>query len=75
MTLSELIIHLTELAESTDSDPEVRIAYQPSWPLRATLSNVTIAEDCDEREFLWLAAGYSAPHNENPYAPGEAWEN
>ena len=35
MTLSELIDQLTMIAEQyPDHDPEVRIAYQPSWPLR-----------------------------------------
>ncbi len=75
MTLSELIVHLTDLAETTEDDPQVRIAYQPSWPLRASLSNVTVASDDSGNEFLWLAASTSAPYDENPYAPGNVWDD
>ena len=66
----------------------MRIAYQPNWPLRATVIWVTVpgsgdpADLYDEGEraagqdqdsgFCWLAAG-SPPWAENPYAPRWAW--
>jgi len=80
MTLSELIEHLEMLREEIgeEVDPPVRIAYQPSWPLRASVSNVCVIErdddDPDEDTTLWIAASWSSPHDESPYAPNKAWE-
>lgn len=108
MTLSELIDQLTAIQEAHEGqDPEVRIAYQPSWPLRAKIANVRAltgddAPDEEELELarelvaagdeeaegfaaaqamledhppvIWLAADGSAPWNESPYAPRDAWE-
>lgn len=58
MTLSELIDQLTALQEAHEGqDPEVRIAYQPSWPLRATIANVRAlaGDDAPDEEELKLA--------------------
>jgi hypothetical protein len=68
--------------------PQVRITFQPGWPLRAALAYVTIPHSTDRAElygpdetapgqgndgtFLWLATG-DLPDGENPYAPGWAW--
>ena len=86
MRLSELIrtlvLQAMELNESADAedtmyagidvDPEVRIAYQPTYPLAAHLCCAThIAPDADQPGVLWLAAG-SSPCD-SPYAPRAAW--
>ena len=58
MTLSELIDQLTVLQEAHEGqDPEVRIAYQPSWPLRARIANVRAlaGDDAPDEEELKLA--------------------
>lgn len=58
MTLSELIDQLTALQEANEGqDPEVRIAYQPSWPLRAKIANVRAltGDDAPDEEELELA--------------------
>lgn len=58
MTLSELIDQLTALQEAHEGqDPEVRIAYQPSWPLRAKIANVRAltGDDAPDEEELELA--------------------
>jgi hypothetical protein len=88
MTIDELI----ELAEDARQDlgghAQVRIAYQPGYPLRAALRCVTVPPSTDPSDlygpdktaagqendgtFLWLAAG-DLPDRENPYAPGWAW--
>lgn len=77
MRLSELIQQLLELAESLnpeDVDPEVRIAYQPSYPLAAQLSNVELVGNDETNEnVLWLAASSTVPYSESPYAPRAAW--
>lgn len=79
MTLSELIEQLTMIAEQhPDHDPEVRIAYQPRWPLRASVANVrSLTDDEDEDAkppVVWLAASNAAPWDESPYAPKSAWD-
>lgn len=77
MTLSELIEQLTLIAEQhEDHDPEVRIAYQPSWPLRASVANVrSITEDEEAQPpVVWLTASNAAPWDESPYAPKSAWD-
>lgn len=58
MTLSELIDQLTAIQEAHEGqDPEVRIAYQPSWPLRAKIANVRAltGDDAPDEEELELA--------------------
>lgn len=58
MTLSELIDQLTALQEAHEGqDPEVRIAYQPSWPLRAKIANVRAltGDDAPSEEEMELA--------------------
>ena len=58
MTLSELIDQLTALQEAHEGqDPEVRIAYQPSWPLRAKIANVRAltGDDAPDEEELEYA--------------------
>ena len=88
MTIDELIELATEAREDLGGDAQVRIAYQPGYPLRAALSCVTIPYSTDPAElygpdeqaaeqqhdgtFLWLATG-DLPDRENPYAPGWAW--
>ena len=88
MTIDELIELATEAREDLGGDAQVRIAYQPGYPLRAALGFVTIPYSTDPDElygpdeqaagqqhdgtFLWLAAG-DLPDQENPYAPGWAW--
>lgn len=88
MKLSELIHQLVELssdlnphislddiyAGNADFDPEVRIAYQPSYPLAAQLSNVgLVGNDETNQSVLWLAASSTVPYNESPCAPRAAW--
>lgn len=58
MTLSELIDQLTALQEAHEGqDPEVRIAYQPSWPLRAKIANVRAltGDDAPDEEEMEMA--------------------
>lgn len=71
MTLSELIDQLTMIAaqlnpefdgptlEGLPVDPEVRIAYQPSWPLWAAIDNVRTvpSDDAPDDEDLEFAQG------------------
>lgn len=86
MKISELMGELEEAAEDLGEDAEVRVAYQPSWPLRATLRYITVASgstyDEDEEApgqeedtaMVWLAVGDGVPFGENPYAPRWAWQ-
>jgi len=74
LTIDELIDLLADARDDLGGDAPVRVAYQPSWPLRGVVSsfmspNPTAAEDADpDRRAVWLGVG-NAPHDENPYAP------
>jgi hypothetical protein len=88
MTIDELIALAEEAREDLGGGAQVRIAFQPGWPLRAALAYVAIPHSTDPAElygpdetapgqgndgtFLWLATG-DLPDGENPYAPGWAW--
>jgi hypothetical protein len=88
MTIDELIDLAAEAREELSGDAQVRIAYQPGYPIRAALRYVTIppgtgpddlyaqdetaAGQENDGTFLWLAIG-DLPDGENPYAPGWAW--
>src|SRR6202012_1732838 len=88
MTIDELIELATEAREDLGGDAQIRIAYQPGYPLRAALGFVTVPYSTDPDElygpdeqaagqqhdgtFLWLAAG-DLPDQENPYAPRRGW--
>ena len=72
-TVDDLLGVLTEVSDAGYGDCKVRIAYQPSWPLRARVENVTAIEDEEGGMVIWLAANESV-YGEDPYAPREAWE-
>ncbi|UQS95160.1 hypothetical protein Pam4_17 [Pseudanabaena phage Pam4] len=87
MNIRDLIAMLEEAAETHGDDLAVQIAYQPSYPLAATLDAVTVLSagededdedyepgvDDDEPQVLWLAAG-GHPDTGSPYAPRAAWD-
>jgi len=50
MTLDELIDTLTELQEEGYGDARVRLAFQPSWPLRLTVGSITARHEEDDGE-------------------------
>jgi integrase len=85
MTIDQLIEAATEARDELGGDAEVRLCWQPEYPIRGTLEAVTVPESdpYDEGEIaagqendsrmLWLAAG-AVPYGENPYASSWAWE-
>lgn len=48
MNIAELIDRLEDARASLGDEAEVRIAYQPNWPLRGTVAAVTIPQDDEE---------------------------
>jgi hypothetical protein len=88
MTIDELIELAQDAREDLGGDAQIRIAYQPGYPLRAALQYATVPDSTDPGElygpgetaagqqndgrFLWLATG-DLPDGENPYAPEWAW--
>ena len=88
MTIDELIELARDARKDLGVGAQVRIAYQPGYPLRAALRYVTVPFSTDPSQlygpdetaagqqgdgtFLWLATG-ELPDRENPYAPGWAW--
>lgn len=83
MNINELIAALEEQREWVGGETEVRIAYQPSYPLAGSIDNVTSLpinistrdddEDFSDDAFVWIAVGV-VNHDESPYAPRLAWE-
>ena len=78
MKVSQLIA----LLEGQDPDAKVRIASQPSWPLRNIVRNVVAESDLEQEEdnesdsdpIVWIAIEQiSSYSDESPYAPSEAW--
>lgn len=84
MNIDDLIQTLEEAREAMGGDADVRIAYQPSWPLRGNVVEVTYNHNGDpdadfapgtpaDEAICWLAAG-EVGYGENPYAPRWAWD-
>ena len=88
MTIDELMDELQDARHQMGGHAEVRIAYQPAWPMRAAVARVTVPAEVDadrlydegeraagqdeDGRMVWLAAG-EAPYGENPYGPRWAW--
>ena len=71
--------------EGCDPKAELRIAFQPSWPMRAKVASITDltgpdAEDLggeesegdEDGQYVWIAIT-DGVSDENPYAPKAAW--
>jgi hypothetical protein len=83
MTLNELIDRLQELVEDDEANGErdVRIAYQPSYPLQSTVRGVCTSADAhdysdsdesDADDCIYVVEGHQ--HRDRPYAPHGAFE-
>ena len=80
MTVNEMIERLQEIAEDGLGDREIRLAFQPSWPLQFVVGGIATAEDEEEHDGdddqapAADAAVYITEGNhpdDSPYAP--AW--
>ena len=58
------------------ADIRVCAAYQPNYPLAANISHLKTLphESNTDKSVVWVALS-SAPHDLNPYAPNDAWED
>ena len=69
---------LADNVEAQKSASAIRVcgAYQPNYPLAANISRLTALphESNPDESVVWVALS-SAPHDLNPYAPGDAWED
>ncbi len=71
--LDELIEYLEDIRDSNEGKTiKVRAAFQPSYPLSATVDGVALERKGDDLT-LWIAVGATVPYNERPYAPSAAW--
>lgn len=89
MTVNELIQALQETAEDGFGDHEVRLAFQPNWPLQFTVGGVadpaaiveTRGYQLDERDdddddapkAVYITEGQH-PLDDSPYAPAGVFE-
>jgi hypothetical protein len=78
MTVGELIAALEDMRDSSEqgNEMEVRIAYQPNYPLAATVVGVADSREFEGNEdgpaVAWIATG-EVGWGESPYASAEAW--
>lgn len=70
--MSMTVGQLREMLEDLDlnDDDEVRIVFQPSWPLQFEVAGIHISED---DEIVYLVQG-SHPAD-SPYGPEAAWDS
>jgi hypothetical protein len=69
-------ITVGQLREARAEYPEdviIRVAQQPSYPLRARITNL-MRRSNSEGNILWIATREVSDHNESPYAPRSAWD-
>jgi hypothetical protein len=81
MTVNDLIERLQEVAEEGMGDAEIRLAFQPSWPLQFTVGGIAIPDTdsdapdegpVDTTPVVYITEG-SHP-DDSPYAPGWVFE-
>lgn len=83
MTVNELIEQLQEIAEDGYGETDVRLAFQPNWPLQFEVGRVTAPDEAGEGHpdeesaeepvpVVYIAEG-GHPHSGSPYAPGWAF--
>ena len=84
MTLNELIERLQEAAEDGFGESEVRLAFQPRWPLQFEVAGVSTPNDAsrskgepdeepdDVASVIYIVEG-NHPHDDSPYAPSWAF--
>lgn len=82
MTVNEMIERLQDVAEDGFGECELRLAFQPNWPLQFTIAGITIPDDesrsmgepdeepDDAASVVYLVEG-GHPTDDSPYAP--AW--
>jgi hypothetical protein len=71
---------LIELLAECEPDTEVRLAYQPNWPLQAAVAGIATTDDLGTQpddvppigEVVWLVAGDEPA--DSPYAPTRLWD-
>jgi hypothetical protein len=81
MRVGELIERLQQF----DEDAEVRLAFQPSWPLQFEIKGVASLREAERQEpeedqteereddIIYIVEG-SHPHKDSPYANRNLWD-
>ena len=82
MKVNEMIERLQEVAESGFGECEMRLAFQPNWPLQFTVAGIATPDDesrdlgepdeepDDAATVVYIVEG-GHPYGDSPYAP--AW--
>jgi hypothetical protein len=77
MTVNEMIERLQEVAEEGMGEFELRLAFQPGWPLQFEVGGLATPEETRDEdgrpEVVYLVEG--AHPEDTPYAPQWAFEN
>ena len=79
-TVNEMIERLQEVAENGSSDCELRLTFQPSWPLQFTIGGIAEPEEPSSDEepaygapVVYITEG-GHPSDDSPYAPAWAFD-
>jgi hypothetical protein len=78
VTIQDLIDALQEQADRLGGDVPIRVAVQPSWPLRGTVCGVVANDeitdpDVEPERIVWIATSERVDPDESPYAPRDVW--
>ena len=57
-----------------DNDVDIKVAYQPSWPMQVDINNVCFVTDNDDDPTLLPPSIYIGTKDGNSYLPGIAIE-
>lgn len=84
MNVNEMIERLQEIAEVGFGECEVRLAFQPRWPLQFTIGGIATPDDAsraagepdeepdDADSVVYITEG-GHPDDDSPYAPSWAF--
>ena len=84
-TVNEMIERLKDVAEDGFGECELRLAFQPNWPLQFSIAGITIPDDesrnmgepdeelDDTASVVYLVEG-GHPDDDSPYAPSWAFK-
>lgn len=84
MTVNEMIERLQEVAEDGFGECELRLAFQPNWPLQFRIGGIAVPadesrgmgepdEEPDDADSVVYIVEGNHPRDDSPYAPGWAF--
>jgi len=74
MTVNEMIERLQEIAGDGFGESDLRLAFQPSWPLQFEIGGIAVPDEEPDNgaPVVYVVEG-SHPDGDSPYAPSWAF--